>query len=83
MKFIGCPTCDYVRGATTGYDPLTPDERKALENHGYLISENVLGDEVAGLPKHGVSVARGVYHEVMCRRPPRFERDILPERKQR
>lgn len=72
---LDCPTCGYVRGATTGYDKLTKQERAFLESMGCVIEMNAIGEEIARLgPRDSYSCARGVLHHVYCERKNRFER---------
>jgi len=74
-KSLACKGCGYVRGATTGYPPLTAAEREALLGCGYELDKNVHGDEIARPTKGaGFNTARFELHQVVCCRPTRLER---------
>jgi hypothetical protein len=59
--------CGWVPGATTGYAPLTKEERELLLSHGYTVDKNVLGDEIARPPERSAfNTARFELHRVIC-----------------
>lgn len=65
-RSLACKGCGYVRGATTGYPPLTTVEREALLRCGYELDKNVHGDEIARLPKKSnFNTARFELHQVI------------------
>lgn len=62
-----CKVCGYVPGASTGYPPLTAEERALLEQYGLELDKNVFGDDIArrkGHPYRGFYTARFYLHLV-------------------
>jgi hypothetical protein len=65
-----CPRCGYVPGATTGYEPLTDVERRQLEQAGYVLTQNIFGEDLARpeVGGYGFNTARFWLHRVRCKR---------------
>lgn len=71
-----CPRCGYVPGATTGYDPLTPEERRLLEQSGFILTQNIFGEDLARpeVGGYGFDTARVWLHKTFCKRKTVWDR---------
>jgi hypothetical protein len=63
-----CPRCGYVPGTTSGYVPLTDEEKRVLEQAGYELTKNIYDEDLARplTGGYGFDTARKHLHKVRC-----------------